>query len=229
LGIVPAMADADSSPGGGTLDTTDLEQLAALRAGDEATFARLIETLHGPMLRLAMTYVPSRSVAEEVVQETWLAVLTGLDRFEGRSSLKTWIFRILMNQAMKRGTRERRSIPFSALFDPAEEGPEPAVLPDRFLGPAAASPGAWVHPPRQWEGEPEDRLMSREALDRVAEAIETLPGSQREVIVLRDVEGWSSAEVCNVLGITGTNQRVLLHRARSKVRRALEQYLDERA
>lgn len=223
------MADADSSSGGGTSEAADLEQVAALRAGDEAAFVRLIETHHGAMLRLAMTYVPSRSIAEEVVQETWLAVLNGLDRFEGRSSLKTWIFRILMNQAMKRGTRERRSVPFSALFDPAEGGPDPAVDPDRFLGPTTTSPGAWAHPPRRWEGEPEERLVSRETVDRVATAIEALPPSQREVIVLRDVEGWTSGDVCNVLGITGTNQRVLLHRARSKVRRALEQYFDERA
>jgi RNA polymerase sigma-70 factor (ECF subfamily) len=206
----------------------DPDLLSALRAGDERAFIRLIESHHSAMVRLAMSYVPSRSVAEEVVQDTWLAVLNGLDRFEGRSSLRTWIFRILLNQAMTRGRREHRSVPFSALFDPAGEPAEPSVDPDRFMNRTGKSPGQWLHPPRRWEGEPEGRLISRETLDQVGSALDALPPSQREVIVLRDVEGWTSREVCNVLGITETNQRVLLHRARSKVRQALEHYLDER-
>ena len=220
--IVPPMSEA-AGPG-----TDDPEQLTALRAGDERAFVRLIESHHAAMVRLAMSYVPSRSVAEEVVQDTWLAVLNGLGRFEGRSTLRTWIFRILLNQAMTRGRREHRSVPFSALFDPVREPAEPSVDPARFLDRTEKSPAQWLHPPRRWEGEPEGRLISRETLDHVGRALDALPASQREVIVLRDVEGWTSREVCNVLDITETNQRVLLHRARSKVRRALEQYLDER-
>jgi RNA polymerase sigma-70 factor (ECF subfamily) len=226
--IVRAMSGADTSHGVGAPAADAVDQLAALRGGDEEAFERLIHAHHAAMVRLAMVYVPSRSVAEEVVQETWLAVLQGLERFEGRSSLKTWIFRILMNQAMTRGQREHRTLPFSAVFDPAKEPAEPPVDPDRFMDAAARYPGQWAHPPRTWEA-PEDRLLSRETLDHVGKAIDTLPPSQREVIILRDVEGWTSREVCNVLGISGTNQRVLLHRARSKVRRALEQYFDEGA
>ena len=223
------MAAAGSHSGIGAPAAADLDQVAALKAGDEAAFARLIDAHHAALIRLAMNYVPSRSIAEEVAQETWLAVLQGLDRFEGRSSLKTWIFRILMNRAMTRGRREHRTIPFSALFDPGGEPAEPAVDPDRFLGPGDPQPGGWAHPPRRWQDSPEERLLSRETLEQVGRAIEALAPSQREVIVLRDVEGWTSREVCNVLGITETNQRVLLHRARSKVRKALEHFFDERA
>jgi len=201
----------------------DIKLVQRLREGDEAAFAALVDRHGASMLRLAMNYVSSRAVAEEVVQETWLAVLEGLGRFEGRSSLKTWIFRILMNRAMSRGQREHRSVPFSSLFDPSSEAAEPAVDPDRFLA------GAWASPPHRWEGVPEDRLVSKETLAQIQMAIESLRPAQREVITLRDVAGWSSSEVCNVLGISETNQRVLLHRARTKVRRALETYLDERA
>jgi RNA polymerase sigma-70 factor (ECF subfamily) len=222
------MGDPHPLHGGDDVSTGEADLVDSLRGGDEAAFAQLIDSYHVPMIRLAMNYVPSRAVAEEVAQETWLAVLQGLDSFEGRSSLKTWIFRILMNRAMTRGQREHRSVPFSALFDPARAPAEPAVDPDRFRGPNDSWPGGWAHFPTRWEGAPETRLLSRESLDHVAKAIDTLPPSQREVIMLRDVEGWSSREVCNVLRITETNQRVLLHRARSKVRRAMEQYLDER-
>jgi RNA polymerase sigma-70 factor, ECF subfamily len=221
------MADADSPTGVGAPATDESDLLRALRGGDETSFARLIETHHASMIRLAMNYVPGRAVAEEVVQETWLAVIQGLDRFEGRSSLKTWIFRILMNRAMTRGKREHRTVPFSALFDAAHEPAEPAVDPDRFRPPGEHLAGGWVQFPLSWEGAPEVRLLSRESLDHVAKAIDTLPPSQREVITLRDVEGWTSREVCNVLEITETNQRVILHRARSKVRLAMERYLDE--
>jgi RNA polymerase sigma-70 factor, ECF subfamily len=222
------MAEARSPDDVAVASSEDLELLTELRAGDEKAFGRLIEAHHAAMVRLARTYVPTTAVAEEVVQDTWLAVLRGVDRFEGRSSLKTWIFRILMNQAMTRGQRERRSVPFSALFDPTKDPDEPAVDPDRFRGPGERWPGGWREFPKRWEGTPEDRLLSGETLTEVGKAIEALPPSQREVIILRDVEGWGSREVCNVLGITETNQRVLLHRARSKVRRALERYLDER-
>jgi RNA polymerase sigma-70 factor (ECF subfamily) len=207
--------------------SNDFELVQRLLAGDEDAFMWLVNAYHASMVRLALMYVPSRAVAEEVVQETWLAVLEGLPRFEGRSSLKTWIFRILMNRALSRGPRERRTVPFSAMFDPSREGGEAAVDPDRFAEAGARWPGHWTSPPRSWANVPEERLLGRETLQQVRQAIETLPPSQREVITLRDVDGWSSAEVCNVLGITETNQRVLLHRARSKVRRALERYLDE--
>jgi RNA polymerase sigma-70 factor (ECF subfamily) len=185
----------------------------------------LVERYHAPMVRLARTFVPSDAVAEEVAQEAWLGVLNGIDRFEGRSSLKTWIFRILVNRAVTRGTRERRAVPFSALFDASTDAFEPAVDPDRFFGADDRSPHSWASPPRPWDEIPEQRLESRETLQRVADAIQTLPSSQREVITMRDVDGFSSQEVCSVLGITEVNQRVLLHRARSKVRRALAEYL----
>jgi RNA polymerase sigma-70 factor, ECF subfamily len=225
---------AGPPPGGGeaharaaSLSPEALEELAALRAGDEQAFAGLVERYHAPMVRFATAYVPSRAIAEEVVQETWLGVLDGLDRFEGRSSLKTWIFRILVHKALTRGAREHRTVPFSALFDPAKDEGEAAVDPERFQSAGVQYPGHWADPPKRWEGAPEERLLSRETLSLVGAAIDALPPSQREVILLRDVEGWTSPEVCNVLGITETNQRVLLHRARSKVRRALELYLDE--
>jgi RNA polymerase sigma-70 factor (ECF subfamily) len=178
------------------------------------------------MLRIASLYTPSRAVAEDVVQETWLGVLQGLDRFEGRSSLKTWIFRILTNRAKTRGQRERRSIPFSALAGAETNSDEPAVDPSRFQGDDEHFARGWASPPASWEEVPEDRLLSTETLSKVDEAIAALPEMQRIVITLRDIEGWSSQEVCNLLDISETNQRVLLHRARSKVRRALEKYLD---
>jgi RNA polymerase sigma-70 factor, ECF subfamily len=193
----------------------------ALRAGNEAAFRELVRMYNASLLRVARIYVPTRALAEEVVQETWLAVLEGLDRFEGRSSLKTWIFRILANRAKTRAIRERRTLPFSA-FQP-ERVPEPAVDPDRFRDSEDPRwPGHWAVPPTAW---PEDRLVAAETREKLAEAIEALPGTQRAVISLRDLEGWSADEVCNALELSETNQRVLLHRARSKVRKALEEYL----
>lgn len=197
----------------------------ALRAGDEVAFMMLVERCQGQMLRIARMYVASHAVAEEVVQEAWLGVLKGLDAFEGRSSLRTWIFRILVNIAKTRGQRERRSVPFSSLW--AAEGEEPAVEPERFLPEGERWAGHWADAPSSWETVPEERLLSSETLAQVGAAIETLPPNQREVIRMRDVLGWSSPEVCNALDISETNQRVLLHRARSKVRRALEGYLGE--
>jgi len=181
---------------------------------------------YGPsMLRIALLYVPSRAVAEDVVQETWLAVLTGLERFEGRSTFKTWLFRILANKAKTRGRRESRSVPFSALAADGDEGGTAVDL-DRFLGPESRHPGDWATPPR---AVPEERLLAAEARLRIARAIAALPPNQRAVITLRDVEGLSAAEACNVLGLSETNQRVLLHRARAKVRAAFEQYLEEKS
>lgn len=205
----------------------DLRLVEALRAGDERAFMMLVERCQPAMLRLAMMYVSTRAIAEDVVQEAWLGVLKGLDGFEGRSSLRTWIFRILVNTAKTRGQRESRTVPFSSLWSPDPEG-EPAVDPDRFRPAGDRWPNHWIEgAPASWEGVPEERLLAGETLDRVRQAIQALPPNQREVIRLRDVLEWTSAEVCNALDITETNQRVLLHRARSKVRRALDGYLHE--
>jgi RNA polymerase sigma-70 factor, ECF subfamily len=198
------------------------ELVAALRARDEATFAALVAELGPSMLRVARMYVSTRAVAEEVVQETWLAVLTGIDRFEGRSSLKTWIFRILANRAKTRGEREGRTVPFSSVAGVDRDGDERAVEPERFL-----ADGHWASPPSGWGDLPENRLEGRETLAVVQAAIEKLPEMQRAVITMRDVEGFSSDEVRNVLELSESNQRVLLHRARAKVRRALEAYLED--
>jgi RNA polymerase sigma-70 factor (ECF subfamily) len=203
----------------------DPELVARLRRGDEAAFAELVERLYGPMLRLAMAHVGSRAVAEEVVQDAWLGVLGQLARFEGRSSLRTWILRIVANQARTRAMRERRALPFSSLEEPDEPG-APAVAPERFLPDGHRWAGHWASPPRSWRDLPEDRLLARETRAEVEQAVAALPPAQRAVIVLRDVEGLTAAETCRLLGLTEGNQRVLLHRARSKVRRALERYLD---
>jgi RNA polymerase sigma-70 factor, ECF subfamily len=201
---------------------SDEELVAALRAGDETAFREVVREWHSSLLRVAQIFVPSRAVAEEVVQETWLRVLGALDRFEGRSSLKTWVFRILVNTAKTRAQREGRTIPFSALQD-VSRVPEAAVEPERFLpDDDPHHPGGWASPPRDL---PEDSLLAAETREVIAAAIEQLPASQRAVISLRDVEGWTSDEVRNALDISEVNQRVLLHRARSKVRRALEEYI----
>ena len=206
------------------LSAQDARVVDALRKRDEAAFTRLLREHQAALLRVARIYVPTPSLAEEVVQETWLAVLNGIDRFEGRSSLKTWIFRILANIARTRAQREGRTLPFSALQRP-EGVPEPAVEPDRFLDPEHPRwPGHWASKPTPW---PEERLVAAETRETIARAIEALPPAQRAVISLHDVEGWPAEDVCNALGVSETNQRVLLHRARSKVRRALEEYLTE--
>lgn len=206
--------------------------LAALRRGDEHAFAMLVDEYSPSLLRLATLYVSSRAVAEDVMQETWIGVLNGLDRFEGRSTLKTWIFRILVNIAKTRAQREARTIPFSAFgalpaFD--AEAADPAVEPERFTSPdGQPDRGNWssaASAPSSWEDVPAERLLASETRERIVHAIGELPPAQREVITLRDVDGWPSDEVCNLLGISETNQRVLLHRARSRVRRALEEYL----
>ena len=201
---------------------TDAELVAALLARDEETYRLVVREWHSALLRVARIFVPTQAVAEEVVQETWLRVLGALDRFEGRSSLKTWVFRILVNTAKTRAQREGRTLPFSALQDPARV-PEAAVDADRFLPPDDPHhPGGWSAPPRDL---PEERLLAAETRARIAAAIDALPPTQRAVISLRDVEGWTSDEVRNALDISEVNQRVLLHRARAKVRAALEDYL----
>ena len=203
----------------------DLALVAALRSGDETAFMMLVERYQPAMLRIARMHVSTHAVAEDVVQDAWVGVLKGLDGFEGRSSLRTWIFRILVNTAKTRGQREARSLPFSSVWA-ADPEVEPSVVPDRFLPLShPLSPRAWAEPPVAWESTPEERLLSKETLTVVSRAIEALPPNQREVIRLRDVLGWPSSDVRNALDISETNQRVLLHRARAKVRRALESYL----
>jgi RNA polymerase sigma-70 factor, ECF subfamily len=206
---------------GSVLETSPLEErrlVEALRAGDESAFARVVDEYGSTMLRVARLYTSTAAVAEEVVQEAWVGVIKGIDRFEGRSSLKTWIFRILTNTAKTRGVREGRSIPFASLTG---EG-SPAVDPERFLGEDTNFPGHWADPPQRWEGSA--RLLERETIELIERTIAELPPAQAIVITMRDVAGFDSDEVCNALEISETNQRVLLHRARSKVRRALEEY-----
>jgi RNA polymerase sigma-70 factor (ECF subfamily) len=203
--------------------TGEAELLARLRSGDEAAFKALVSRHYATMLAVAQSYVKGRSVAEEVVQETWLAVIRGLDRFEGRSSLKTWILSILVNQAKTRGTREARILPFASL---AADDDAPAVAPERFRGPDDQYPGGWREFPARWHASAEATVQDRETLRVAMRAIAELPPAQQTVIRMRDVEGYSSEEVCATLDVSEANQRVLLHRARSRVRSALEEHLD---
>jgi RNA polymerase sigma-70 factor (ECF subfamily) len=196
--------------------------LSALRRGDERAFEQLVTTYGPAMRRIARGYVSSDTVADEVVQDTWMAVFTGLGRFEERSSLRTWIFQILINRAKTTGIRDRRMVPFSSL-DPGDEGP--VVSPDRFLGSESESPGRWSAPPRRWCS-PEVRLLSLEARERLRQALESLPRRQQLVVTMRDVEGLDAEEVCGLLEISSENQRVLLHRGRSALRGVLESYVD---
>jgi RNA polymerase sigma-70 factor (ECF subfamily) len=189
-----------------------------LRDRDEQAFMELVDRYGASMLRVAMSFVRTRAVAEEVVQDAWVGVLRGIDRFEGRSSLKTWLFRIVVNTAKTRGEREARSVPFAAILD------EPAVEPERFLGADhPLYPGGWSSPPHEW---PDEKLEAREVRGVIDGVIAELPPQQRQVITLRDVLGCDAEETCNALGLTEVNQRVLLHRARSRVRRALERYME---
>ncbi len=199
--------------------------LTALRAGDEKAFNALVDDYGAAMRRFALTFVRTTAVADEVVQDAWLGVLHGLDRFEGRSSLKTWLFRIVSNTAKTRAVREARSVPFSSLDDLGSD--EPAVSLERFHGPEDHHPGGWIAFPQAWSELPEARLEASETRAVISRAIDHLPPAQRLVITLRDVEGLAAEEVCNVLEVSETHQRVLLHRARSKVRAALESYLTE--
>jgi RNA polymerase sigma-70 factor (ECF subfamily) len=227
--MLPTATGTPAHPRTDQADEADDSRLvAALRSGEEAAFSLLLQRYHGALVRVAMGYVGDRAVAEEVAQETWLGVLRGLDRFEGRSSLKTWIFRILTNRAKTRGEREGRTIPFSALARNETEADDPAVEPERFL-PADHPqwPGHWAAPVKSWGNEPEARLLAGETGERIREAVDALPPTQQTVIILRDVQGFGADEVCALLQISEANQRVLLHRARSKVRRALERYLTE--
>jgi RNA polymerase sigma-70 factor, ECF subfamily len=202
---------------GATIDP----ELEAIRSGDEVAFEAIITRYHGPLMRLAMVYVRDRGVAEDVVQETWLTCLKTLERFEGRSSLKTWVFGILMNVARSRRRKEARVLPFASLFrrdDSDSRGP--TVDRHRF-----GSNGLWSSPPDNWSNLPESRVLNQEVAGRVRVAIEALPEKLREVVTLRDVAGLDSEEVCGLLGISAANQRVRLHRGRASVRRMLEEYL----
>ena len=195
---------------------SDDDLVRRLRSGDESAFAEVVDTYHSSMVRLAQTFVSSRAVAEEVTQDTWLAVLKAIDRFEGRSSLKTWIFRILANRARSTGVREQRTTP-------VDVSDEATVDRRRF-----DSGGAWSDPPAHWSDEVVERISSGPLVTQVRAAISELPESQRAVVTLRDLEGLSSKEVCDVLDISEANQRVLLHRGRSRVRARLEDELAQR-
>jgi RNA polymerase sigma-70 factor (ECF subfamily) len=197
----------------------------ALRDGEETAFAWLLDRYDRSLRRLARTFVATPAAADEVVQETWLAVVEGIDRFEGRAALRTWVCRILVNKARTRGVRDKRSVPFSALA--ASDGDDPTFPPDRFLPAGDPWAGHWAAPPTPWDELPPDRLEAAETLAQVRAAIAALPQPHRTVITLRDVDGWTSQEVCDVLDLTPANQRVVLHRARAKVRAALEAYLTE--
>lgn len=199
--------------------------LQRLRDGNEEAFVVLVDRHHAAMIRFARGFVRDQAVAEEVVQDAWLGVLNGLADFAGRSSLKSWIFAIVANKAKTRAGKEARSIPFSAMAAQELSGAEPAVDPGRFLGAEAEWPGHWARPPESWGERPEERLLSRETMEQLARILEGLPAVQRTVITLRDVEGHDAKFICNVLGVTETNMRVLLHRARSRVRGQIEQYL----
>lgn len=191
-----------------------------LRAGDESAFGALIDRYYDSMLHVARGYVASREAAEDVVQETFLGVITGIASFEGRSSFKTWMFRILVNRAQTRGEREGRTRPFSSLTD--DDG-QPTVDPDRFAKEGRWA-GYWTAPPSADEL-PEAGVLATEMGDQLVAALQALAPTQRAVIELRDVLGFSSTEVCELLDLTEANQRVLLHRARGKARATLEEYL----
>jgi RNA polymerase sigma-70 factor, ECF subfamily len=196
--------------------------LAALRRGDEHAFATLVRAHHAALVRLARTSVASDAVAQEVAQETWLAVIEGITRFEGRSSLKTWIFSILVNKARTRGVRDKRVVPMSSLG--GQSAGAPAVDPDRFVREGERWGGHWSQPPTPWTQEPAARVLARETMAVTARAITQLPERQRTVITLRDLQGWTSEETCALLQLSEGNQRVLLHRARSQVRSVLEEH-----
>lgn len=209
-------------------DTLKLDEpglVRALQAGDEQVFAAVMDWYSGSLLRLAMSFVPSRAVAEEVVQETWMGVFEGIHRFESRSSFKTWLFRILTNRAKTRGMRESRYEPFG-LSAPSGEIDEGPSLEDSLFVTEGSRMGHWKAPPDAWEPDtPERALLSKECRVAIEQAIARLPPTQRQVMTLRDIEGVGSEEICNILEITETNQRVLLHRARTSVRRELNPYI----
>jgi RNA polymerase sigma-70 factor (ECF subfamily) len=201
--------------------------IARLRKGDEGAFDELVSRHHGALIRMAMGYVADRELAEEVVQDTWMAVIESLDRFEGRSSLRTWIFGILIHKAKDRGVREKRHSTFSA-FESYDDEHDEAVDPARFQQ-SGEWAGHWAFPPQPWDDQtPEKLLANRQAVDAMQRAIDELPATLKSVLILRDVEGVESNEICELLAITETNLYVRLHRARERVRQAVEFYLEGR-
>lgn len=219
----PAAEPGQGVAEGGVEDRTLVERL---RAGDEAAFAKLVESLTPMMLRIARLNGPA-ATAEDTVQETWLAVIRGLDRFAGRSSLRTWIVGILLNIARTRARRERRHVPYAA--DVSWEDRPAAVEDWRFRPPGDDWEGHWVSYPTRWDEVPDEAWLSKEATAEIHAAIASLPPPQREVVTLRDVLGWTSAEAMAALGLSAVNQRVLLHRGRSRLRAALESYAERAA
>ena len=218
--VLPPPADAPAPA-----PDPDAALLERLRAGDEAAFVELVDRWSAPMMRVALTHTRMRALAEEAVQDTWVAVLQGVDRFEWRATLRTWVFRILLYTCRGKIARERRVPPLTDVL-PAAAGGAPAVPEDRFLDAGHPHwPGHWSQPPRAWAREPADAALDAELRGHIARALADLPPRQREVLTLRDVEGWSAEEVCRLLGLLPGNQRVLLHRARSAVRASLEPYL----
>jgi RNA polymerase sigma-70 factor (ECF subfamily) len=210
----------------GDLDADDTTLVDRLRRHDEVAFTALVDRYHAQLVRLATSYVPNPAIAEEVAQETWIGVFRGIDRFEGRSLFRTWLFRILVNQAKRRGERESRTVPFAALSPREDDDDLPEVAPDRFHPAGHRWAGHWAMLPQDLREAPEERLLSDETRAVVQRAIEALPRNQRLVISMRDVDGLAPEEICSILSISETNQRVLLHRARSKVRGQLERYLE---
>lgn len=203
--------------------TSDSDIVGALRAGDEAAFRAIVTELNPGLTRLARTYV-TQALAEEVVQETWAAVIGSIDTFEHRSSLKTWIYRIMLNKVRTLAPREAKIVPFAAMGH-TSDGNHQSVDPDRLM--AQGAPGHWTTPPPEWQRLPGAQLESRETLTAIGDAIKQLPPAQQEVVTLRDVEGWTSDEVCNALGISSVNQRVLLHRGRTALRTLLEEHFTD--
>ena len=202
----------------------ELTLVNLLRQRDERAFTQLVEKYHSSLVRLARLFVQDDAAAEELSQETWIAVLQGVDQFEGRSSLKTWIFTILSNKAKTRSRRENRSLTFSD-FE-GDDFDSPTVPPERFKDDSAGkSAGHWAVGPASWEAIPEDVLLSGETMALIRQTVDELPENLRAVITLRDIEEFSTQEICNILEISETNQRVLLHRARARVRAAVEDYL----
>jgi RNA polymerase sigma-70 factor (ECF subfamily) len=214
-GTAPTSPDRQIAP-----DDDDIRLVAALQQGNEQAFIAIVERFHLSLTRLALAYVQDRAIAEEIVQDTWLALVRGIARFEGRSSLKTWLFRVLMYQARARASREERSVPFSAVNGPT-------VDPARFLPDGHRWAGHWAEAFPSFDDTPEEFLLRQETMSHIRHLIAQLPSRQRIVLVLRDIEGVSAAEVCDILSMNDGTERVLLHRARAKVREGLEKYLRE--
>lgn len=227
IGHSPSISRKSQTAASSGLTKSEDTLIARLRRGDERAFDELVNQHHGTLIRMAMGYVADREVAEEVVQDTWMAVIESLNRFEGRSSLRTWVCGILIHKAKDRGVRENRHTTFSA-FESYDDDNDEAVDPSRFQQ-SGEWAGHWAFPPQPWDDQtPETLLVSKQAVDCMQRAIEALPAILREVLILRDVEGVEAKEVCQMLKITETNLYVRLHRARERVRVAVETYLEGR-